>query len=128
MNMQTSISQHFAILTDNRAENHIRHNLTDILTIVRCGVICGAEGFNDIELFAKCKQDFFESFLDLPNGIPSHDTMNRVMSALDPKQFSECFANWARSLSERLKASLPSTARHPEGPSKIQSTAIACIW
>ena len=89
MNMQTSISQHFAILTDNRAENHIRHNLTDILTIVLCGVICGAEGFNDIELFAKCKQDFFESFLDLPNGIPSHDTMHRVMSALDPKQFSE---------------------------------------
>lgn len=103
MNMQTSISRHFSILTDNRAGNHIRHNLTDILTIVLCGVICGAEGFNDIELFAKCKQEFFESFLDLPNGIPSHDTMNRVMSALDPKQFSECFANWAQSLSERLK-------------------------
>lgn len=102
MEIKTSIHQYFGVITDSRAENRVRHNLTDILTIVLCGVISGAEGFNDIELFAKCKQDFFESFLELPNGIPSHDTMNRVMSALNPKQFSECFAKWTQSLVERL--------------------------
>ena len=64
-----------------------------------CAVISGADTFNDIELFAKCKAPFFESFLELPGGIPSHDTLNRVISSLDTQQFSECFAKWIRNLS-----------------------------
>ena len=50
--------------------------LSDILTIVLCAVISGAEGFNDIEMFARCKESFFRTFIELPNGIPSHDTIN----------------------------------------------------
>ncbi len=66
----TSISQCFKGLTDPRVIGRSQHYLSDILTIVLCAVICGAEGFNDIELFAKSKESFFRTFLELPNGIP----------------------------------------------------------
>jgi len=69
---------------------------------VLCAVICGANGFNDIEMFAKCKESFLRTFLKLPNGIPTHDTINRVMSMLSPDKFSECFIKWVASLSERI--------------------------
>jgi predicted transposase YbfD/YdcC len=69
---------------------------------VLCAVVSGAEGFNDIEMFARCKEQFFRIFLELPNGIPSHDTMNRVMSILSPDDFSKCFAKWVKSLSTRV--------------------------
>ena len=65
-------------------------------------LLAGAEGFNDIEMFAKCKESFFRTFLELPNGIPSHDTMNRVMSMLSPDEFSKYFAQRVKSLSMRI--------------------------
>jgi predicted transposase YbfD/YdcC len=99
----TSISQYFSELSDPRKEGRISHYLSDILSIVLCAVISGAEGFNDIELFAKCKEQFFRAFLELPNGIPSHDTMNRVMSMLAPEEFSRCFTEWVKSLAQRVK-------------------------
>jgi predicted transposase YbfD/YdcC len=98
----TSVSQYFQELTDPRVEGRTQYFLSDILTIVLCAVISGAEGFNDIELFAKCKESFFRTFLELPNGIPSHDTMNRVMSMLSPEEFSKCFTEWVKSLSQRI--------------------------
>lgn len=98
----TSISQCFKGLTDPRVIGRSQHYLSDILTIVLCAVICGAEGFNDIEMFAKCKETFFRTFLELPNGIPSHDTLNRVMSMLSPDEFSKCFVEWVKSLSTRI--------------------------
>ena len=98
MTINTNITEHFRNMEDPRVQGRIRHNLIDIITIVLCGVISGADTFSDIELFAKCKAPFFESFLELPGGIPSHDTLNRVMSSLDTKQFSECFASWIRNI------------------------------
>jgi predicted transposase YbfD/YdcC len=100
---ETSISKCFAKISDPREEVKTRHTLLDILTIVLCAVIGGSEDFYDIEEFAKCKEDFFRTFLDLPNGIPSHDTINRVISRLDPKEFSNCIVEWTKSLSEKLK-------------------------
>jgi len=100
--METSINQCFKELADPRIVGRSQHYLSDILTIVLCAVISGAEGFNDIEMFARCKEPFFRTFLKLPNGIPSHDTINRVMSMLSPDDFSKCFAEWVKSLSERL--------------------------
>jgi Transposase len=100
---ETSISKHFGALTDPRVEGRTQHSLLDVLTIVLCGVIGGAEGFNDIELFAECKESFFRTFLELRGGIPSHDTMNRVMSLLSPQEFGRCFTEWVQSLSSALK-------------------------
>ena len=99
---ETSINQCFKDLTDPRVLGRSQYYLSDILTIVLCAVISGADGFNDIEMFARCKEPFFRTFLELPNGIPSHDTINRVMSMLSPDEFSKCFADWVKSLSKRI--------------------------
>jgi predicted transposase YbfD/YdcC len=99
---ETSINQCFNDLTDPRVLGRSQHNLSDILTIVLCATISGADGFNDIEMFARCKESFFRTFLELPNGIPSHDTINRVMSMISPDEFSKCFAEWVKLLSKRI--------------------------
>ena len=99
---ETSVSQCFKELTDPRVIGRSQHYLSDILTIVLCAVISGADGFNDIEMFGRCKESFFRTFLELPNGIPSHDTINRVMSMLSPDDFSKCFMEWVKSLSKRI--------------------------
>ena len=63
-----------------------------------CAMLCGADSFVDFHDFGIAKEDWLRSFLELPNGIPSHDTFGRVFAALDPEQFSECFRNWTQSL------------------------------
>jgi predicted transposase YbfD/YdcC len=96
--MAQSVLEHFADLPDPRIERTKLHQLGDILTIAICAVICGAEGWTDIELFGKSKDSWFKTFLELPNGIPSHDTFGRVISALDPDAFERSFQSWIQSL------------------------------
>jgi predicted transposase YbfD/YdcC len=74
--------------------------LEDILAITICAVICGAEGWNEIELFGQCKQPWLESFLELPNGIPSHDTFARVVSSIRPDDFENRFQKWIQALAQ----------------------------
>jgi len=100
--LETSINQCFKELTDPRVVGRSWHYLSDIVTIVLCAVISGADDFNEIEIFARCKEAFFRTFLELPNGIPSHDTINRVMSRLSPEEFSSCFIEWVKSLTKRM--------------------------
>ena len=100
---ETSVSKHFIKITDPRIPNKTRHSLLNILTIALCAVISGSEDFYDIEEYAESKQDFFQTFLDLPNGMPSHDTINRVISRLNPEEFSRCIVEWTKTISEKLK-------------------------
>jgi predicted transposase YbfD/YdcC len=100
--LETSVSQYFKELTDPRVIGRSQYYLSDIVTIVLCAVISGADNFNDIEMFARCKESFFRTFLELPNGIPSHDTINRVMSMISPDEFSKCFTEWVKSLAKRI--------------------------
>jgi len=88
----------FAQLKDPRVNRTRRHSLPDILAIAICGVICGADGWVQIAKFGRCRKEWFETFLELPNGIPSHDTFGRVFAALDPRAFEECFAQWIAAL------------------------------
>jgi len=85
--MSKSIWDHFAAVPDPRVERTKRHELQDILVIGVCAVICGAEHWTDVEMFGNVNEAWFGTFLDLPNGIPSHDTFGRVFAALDPDAF-----------------------------------------
>jgi predicted transposase YbfD/YdcC len=85
--MRKSIGDHFAAVPDPRVDRTKRHKLQDILVIAVCGVICGAEHWTHVELFGKINEAWFRTFLDLPNGIPSHDTLGRVFAVLDPDAF-----------------------------------------
>lgn len=89
-----SIEKHFGSITDPRIERTKLHKLIDILVIAICGSICSCDSWEDVEEFGKAKQEWFETFLELPNGIPSHDTFNRVFARLDPVEFRTCFIGW----------------------------------
>lgn len=95
-----SLVEHFSSITDPRIDRTKRHKLIDILVIAVCATICGAETWEEFELFGKAKLNWFKTFLELPNAIPSHDTFRRVLSRIDPRQFQQCFLDWVRSAFE----------------------------
>lgn len=99
-----TLSEHFATLEDPRVERTKLHPLVSIIVIALCAVICGAESWDEIAAFGEAKETWLKSFLDLPNGIPSHDTFNRVFTALAPKQFQACFVAWMKAVAQVLPA------------------------
>lgn len=98
MSQPHSIQAHFSVLPDPRIDRRRRHKLLDILVIALCAGLCGIDDFAGVELFAQLKKDWFSTFLELPGGIPSHDTFGRVFSRLDPKAFEACFRSWIAAL------------------------------
>ena len=95
-----AIADHFAQITDPRVERSQRHKLIDIITIAICAVICGADTWVDIESYGQAKFEWLKQFLELANGIPSHDTFARVFARLNPDEFQQSFLNWVRSISK----------------------------
>jgi len=93
-----SLSEQFKRLRDPRIDRTKCHSLHDILIIAILAMLCGADSFTDMEDFGHAKDDWLASFLDLPNGIPSHDTFNRVLALLDPHEFMDCFIRWTQTL------------------------------
>lgn len=85
-------------MEDPRVDRTKRHKLIDILTIAICAVICGADSWVAIELYGCTKYEWLKTFLELPNGILSHDTFARVFAQLNPQQFQEYFLNWMKSI------------------------------
>lgn len=90
--------EHFKDLADPRVIGRCDHQLLDVMVIALCCLLCGGSSFNDMEDFGRAKEAWFRTFLQLPHGIPRHDTFNRVFAALKPDAFLECFLRWTQSL------------------------------
>jgi predicted transposase YbfD/YdcC len=96
-----SILMYFHDLPDPRRQTqNKKHRLIDILVIALCGVIAGCQSAVEIEAYGRAKEAWLKTFLELPNGIPSHDTFSRVLQLLDPRQFHDCFVRWVQALHE----------------------------
>ena len=98
----TSIEEHFGSIQDPRIDRKKLHLLLDIIVIAVCASVCGADKWEDVEIFGKAKEDWFKTFLELPNGIPSHDTFNRVFNRLDPVEFQNSFLSWVSAASDLI--------------------------
>ncbi|MDX1523130.1 MAG: ISAs1 family transposase [Anaerolineae bacterium] len=95
-----TIAEHFGGLKDPRTGRMVEHYLLDILTIAICGAICGADDWVAIEAFGQAKAPWLRTFLQLPNGIPSHDTFRRVFNHLEPEAFQACFVKWMQGVAQ----------------------------
>lgn len=99
MNTNNSLFiDYFGIIKDRRQQSKVRHKLIDILFIAVAATIANASDWQDIEIFAIKREAWFRKFLELPNGIPSHDTFERTFRWIDPKQFEKCFVHWVREI------------------------------
>jgi predicted transposase YbfD/YdcC len=98
----SSLVEHFLILSDPRQEDHNmkKHKLIDIVVIAVLGTIAAADGWEEIADFGEQEENWLGQFLELPYGIPSHDTFGRVFSILDPEEFQQCFFAWVASVNE----------------------------
>jgi predicted transposase YbfD/YdcC len=93
-----SLVEQFKQLPDPRVRGRCEHDLVDVLVIALCCLLCGGEGFNDMEDFGMAKRKWFGTFLRLRSGIPTHDTFNRVFAALKPEAFLQMFMAWTQTL------------------------------
>jgi predicted transposase YbfD/YdcC len=91
------IVRHFGNLADPRKDNK-RHKLIDIITIAICGIICNADSFEHIAEFGRAKREWLKGFLELPHGIPSADTFERIFSRIDPEEFRGRFVEWMQTV------------------------------
>ncbi len=98
-----SIQECFEKVTDPRVDRGHNHNLLEMIFITICAVVGGADGWADVERFGKAKRAWFEQFLNLPHGIPSHDTFGRVFARLDTNEFYTCMHNWLVRFRKSLK-------------------------
>jgi predicted transposase YbfD/YdcC len=96
-----TIAEHFGDLEDARADN-VSHRLLDVIVIAICAVICGADTWVEVETFGNAKQGWLSRFLELPHGIPSHDTFGRVFGLLDADAFRDCFVDWVEAISDLM--------------------------
>lgn len=105
---QHSLVDHFSLLPDPRQlqHSHKKHELIEVVVIAILAVICGADSWYDIESFGIEKQTWLKQFLNLENGIPSHDTFGRVFAILDPHSFAKCFEAWVKDTRTSLEGTV----------------------
>ena len=95
-----SIGSYFESLSDPRHPRNRKHLLVDIVAITVCGMLCGCDGPTAIHRWADNRREWLEQFLALPNGIPSRDCIRRLLMALKPEAFQQCFLDWIERVSQ----------------------------
>lgn len=126
-----AIKKHFAKLKDPRINRRRRHLLMDIIVVAICGVICGCDDWQQVEVFGKNRRDWLKQFLQLPNGIPSHDTFERVFDRLDPAAFGRCFRDWMNALCEGLSLkhiAIDGKTLRSSGRGKLKALHLVSAW
>ena len=99
MNLSETFVEPFSSISDPRQETHNkRHKLMDILVLAILAVICGADSWVAVADFGQSKHEWLKTFLELPNGIPSHDIIGDLFQRLDPKQLQDGFISWINTL------------------------------
>lgn len=101
--MKKDIQEYFSSISDPRIERCKFHFLEDILMLAIIAVICGCESWETIEEFGKSKKEFLKGYLKIPNGIPSHDTIERLFKRIDSKAFEQCFMEWSDTLRTKMQ-------------------------
>src|SRR3954451_24897711 len=128
-----SIGHHFAELRDPRRQHGQRHRLLDIIVIALCAVIAGSDTWQEVETFARRRRDWLAGFLDLDNGVPCHDTFERVFDRLDPLALQRCLLSWLAALADGLKVGHVAidgkTARRSGSPTRgIKALHLVSAW
>lgn len=126
-----AIKKHFRTLKDPRRRHRRLHRLLDIIAIAICAVICGANDWQEVATFGRRRRAWLKRFLDLPNGIPSHDTFERVFDRIDPRAFQACFRQWITAVCQSLDlhhvAIDGKTLRH-SGSAKLGPLQMVSAW
>jgi len=126
-----SIPKHFRKLKDPRRKHRRLHCLQDILVIALCAVIAGAQDWQDIETFGRKRYDWLKRFLELPNGVPSHDTFERVFDRLNPPVFQACFREWVQAVQEALRikhVAIDGKTLRGSGTAKLGPLHLVSAW
>jgi hypothetical protein len=123
-----SILSHFADMEDPRVERTKLHQLGDILAIVLCGALCGVDNFVQIETWAEVNENWLRTFLKLPNGIPSHDTMGRVFALLDPEDFQRRFIRWVQAVTGVIEGVVPIDGKTLRRSGILRRAEMPFIW
>lgn len=126
-----SITRHFKKLKDPRRRHRRLHHLQDIIVIALCAIIAGAQDWQEIELFGRKRLAWLKRFLKLPNGIPSHDTFERVFDRINPQAFQACFRNWVQALREALgikHVAIDGKTLRSSGSAKLKALHLVSAW
>ena len=98
------VQRHFEHVTDPRADRGCNHDLLEMVFVALTAAICGANGWADVERFAKAKLDWFRQYIELPHGVPSHDTFGRVFARLDTGEFLSAMHQWVDQFAGSLRS------------------------
>jgi predicted transposase YbfD/YdcC len=131
--MGQNIVEIFEKLADPRRGNGIRHKLKDVIIIGILAIICGYDEYTEMELFGEMKKEWLGGFLELPNGIPSHDTFGDIFAAIDPKALHEGFAQWVEAIRENISGEIvaidgKSIRRSKDNANGKKATHIVSAW
>jgi predicted transposase YbfD/YdcC len=126
-----TIHHHFRKLKDPRINRHKRHLLQDLIVIALCAVLCGAKDWQQVETFGKQRLDWFRRFFKLANGIPSHDTFERVFDRIDPRAFQQSFQSWVAVIADKLNIkhiAIDGKTLRGSGSSKLGPLHLVSAW
>jgi predicted transposase YbfD/YdcC len=126
-----SIIKYFSKLKDPRRSHRRLHLLQDIIVIAICAIIAGAQDWQEVALFGRERHDWLKRFLKLPNGIPSHDTFERVFDRIDPQAFQTCFRQWVQAIQETLSIkhiALDGKSLRGSGSEKLGPLHLVSAW